>query len=298
MLLLDKLQAAAWLLTKRGTPWKRFQQHRAWKRGLRHWIATEDWGSRIRDAVASPDNAFIPRHEAAGKIVEGQMIMHNGLRVGELSYSGPGNRKLMMENRGVHEPQEERVFQEVLKWMPEGAVMLELGSYWAFYSMWFYQVVQGAHCYGIEPAAENLEMGIHNFALNFGSSPARVSIERAYVGSAPGQSANGVPIISVDSFMAAHNIAHLNILHADTQGWEVDVLVGARQALAARKIDYIFISTHGNQLHFKCLRELRRQKYTVLADIDYLETYSFDGLIVARRSELPGQEPVPLSLRP
>lgn len=94
---INKLQTAAWLLTKHGTPWKRWQQYRAWKRNLRHWVATEDWGPRIRDAAASPDNAFIPRHEDAGKIVDGQMIMHNGLRVGELSYSGPGNRQLRVE---------------------------------------------------------------------------------------------------------------------------------------------------------------------------------------------------------
>jgi hypothetical protein len=297
-MLSDKIRTALWLLTKHGKPWKRYRQHRAWKRGIKHWIATEDWGPRIRDAVASPDNAFIPRHADAGKIVDGQMIMHNGLRVGELSYSGEGNRKLMAANRGVHEPQEERVFQEVLKWMPEGAVMLELGSYWAFYSMWFYQVVRGATCFCVEPAPENLEMGIKNFALNFGPSPARVSIERAYVGAAPGQSSDGVPVISVDSFMVAHGLQRLHILHADTQGWEVEVLNGASKALAARQIDYIFLSTHGNQLHYKCLKELRRQKYVIMADIDYLESFSFDGLIVARRGELTGPEPIQLSIRP
>jgi hypothetical protein len=297
-MLADKIQTAVWLLTKHGKPWKRFRQYREWKRGIKHWIATEDWTRRIRDAVASPDNAFIPRHPDAGKIVDGQMIMHNGLRVGELSYSGPGNRRLMAENRGVHEPQEERVFQEVLKHMSPGAVMLELGSYWAFYSMWFYQAVADATCFCVEPAAENLEMGRQNFALNFGPSPARVSIERAYVGARPGQSEDGVPIISVDSFMEAHGIDRLNILHADTQGFEVQVLEGASKALAARKIDYIFISTHGNQLHYRCLQDLRRLNFAILADIDYLESYSFDGLIVARRAECPGLEPMELSLRP
>jgi hypothetical protein len=298
MPILDKIRTVIWLLTKRGTPWQRWRQHRAWKRSREQWIAAEDWGPRIRDAAASPDNAFIPRHANAGKIVDGQMIMHNGLRVGELSYSGPGNRKLMATNRGVHEPQEERVFQETLKWMPEGAMMLELGSYWAFYSMWFYQVVPGAVCYCVEPAPENLEMGRKNFALNFGPSPARVTIERAYVGSAPGHGSDGVPIISVDSFMETHGIPHLHILHADTQGWELEVLKGASKALAARQLDYIFLSTHGNQLHYKCLRELRRRNFAILADIDFLETYSFDGLIVARRAELAGLDPVELSIHP
>src|SRR5258707_487821 len=136
--LLDKVLTAYWLLTKRGNPWQRWQQHRAWKHGLRHWVATEDWTTRIREGVAAPDNQFIPRCPEAGQLADAQLIMHNGLRVGALSYAGEGNRDLIVANRGVHEPQEERVFQEALKFMPKGATMLELGSFWAFYSMWFY----------------------------------------------------------------------------------------------------------------------------------------------------------------
>jgi hypothetical protein len=297
MSLLLKAQTAAWLLTKHGNPWKRWQEHRAWKRGLRHWIATEDWTGRIRDSVASPDNEYIARVPEAGTVVDGQLIMHNGLRVGALSYTGEGNRDLIVANKGVHEPQEERVFQETLKVMPKGATMLELGSFWAFYSMWFYQAVPEAVCYCVEPEEHNLEMGRQNFDLNFGASPGRVSFSRAYVGPTDGQAPNGVAIISVDGFMKAQGIAHLHLLHADTQGWEVAVLEGARRAIEARQIDYIFLSTHGNQLHFQCLRELRERGYTILADIDYLESYSFDGLIVARRKELAGLEPVKLSLK-
>jgi hypothetical protein len=38
-------------------------------------------------------------------------------------------------NRGVHEPLEEFVFQEVLKRLPEACAMIELGAYWGHYSM-------------------------------------------------------------------------------------------------------------------------------------------------------------------
>ena len=97
-----------------------------------------------------------------------------------------------------------------------------------------------------------------------------------------------MPIISVDGFVETHGIERLHMLHADTQGWEVDVLRSARKTIDARRVDYIFVSTHGNQLHYQCLRELQARNYVILADIDYLESYSFDGLIVARRRELPG----------
>ncbi len=36
---------------------------------------------------------------------------------------------------------EERLFGEVLEWMPSGAVMVELGAYWAYYSTWFARCV-------------------------------------------------------------------------------------------------------------------------------------------------------------
>jgi len=60
--------------------------------------------------------------------------------------------------------------------------MLEFGSYWAFYSMWFYREVPTARCFCIEPATHNIQMGKDNFALNFGSSPPRVEFEQAFAG--------------------------------------------------------------------------------------------------------------------
>lgn len=297
MRLISKLRTAAWLLTRHGNPFTRWRQHRAWRAYIAHWNATHDWAPRIRDAMACSDNAHIPRHVDAGTIRDGQLIMHNGLRVWELSYAGAGTRDLLVANKGVHEPQEERVFQEVLKQMPAGATMLELGSFWAFYSAWFYRDVPDARCFCIEPEAENLDMGRRNFALNFGENAPRVDFTRAFLDSKDGSAPDATPIVSVDGFMRYKNISHLNLLHLDTQGYEVPILAGAKETLDARRVDYIFISTHGNDLHLKCLEALRRHDFTIIADVDMLETFSFDGLIVGRRSELPGLAPIELSRR-
>ncbi len=286
--IIDKIQTAAWLLTRHGDTVHRLRLHRKFRQENHDWIRTSNWKNRIQDAVASPDNAYIPRVHRAGQIINGELIMHNGLRVGELSYDGEGPRNLMVANRGVHEPQEERVFQEVLRVLPPGSVMLELGSSWAFYSMWFYREVAEARCFCVEPAPDNLPMGQKNFALNFGEKPARVQFEQAYVDATDDVAGDGTPILSVDSLMAKYSIVRLAILHADTQGHEVNVLLGAQNALAARTIDYIFLSTHTNELHRKCLARLKKHRYVVLADVDLLETFSFDGLIVARREELEG----------
>lgn len=294
-----KIRTAFWLLTKRPGILKRLRLYLAFRKENLHWGRTFNWNDRVRDALACPDNAFIPRVADAGKIVDGHLIMHNGLRVHELSYDGEGPRDLMQQNRGVHEPQEERLFMEVLKRLPANSTMLEFGSYWAFYSMWFYSEVANARCFCVEPAGRNIQMGKDNFALNFGDSPPRVVFEQAFAGrkDTPASHDSGVPTVSVDDFLSKHGILQLAMLHADTQGHELDVLLGANNSLASAAIEYVFLSTHTNELHRLCLEELRRNHYRILADIDLIETYSFDGLIVGQSPRISDLPPCKLSLK-
>lgn len=127
MKLSDKIHTAIWLLSRQGGPRHRFRLYRQFRRENARWRESLNWADRIRDAKTSSDNAHIPRVENSGQVIDGELIMHNGLRVGELSYDGEGPRSLMVANQGVHEPQEERVFQEILKELQSGATMLELG---------------------------------------------------------------------------------------------------------------------------------------------------------------------------
>ena len=178
---------------------------------------------------------------------------------------------------------------EVLKCLPSGSTMLEFGSYWAFYSMWFYSEVADARCFCVEPDSRNIQMGKDNFALNFGDLLPRVAFEQAFAGQADAIASpdKEIPTVSVDGFLSKHGILQLAILHADTQGHELDVLLGATNSLAAAAIDYVFLSTHTNELHRLCLAELRKHRYRILADVDLLETYSLDGLIVGQSPRLP-----------
>jgi hypothetical protein len=299
MIIREKLRTAVWLLTKRSNILQRLKLYLTFRRENRAWGQSFDWGDRVRNVLACPDNAYIPRVASAGKIEKGQLIMHNGLRVHELSYDGEGPRDLMKQNGGVHEPQEERLFMEILKTLPPGSTMLELGSYWAFYSMWFYREVPDARCFCVEPASRNIQMGKDNFALNFGDLLPRVAFEQAFAGQADAIASpdKEVPTVSVDGFLSKHGILQPSILHADTQGHELDVLLGATNSLAAAAIDYVFLSTHTNELHRLCIAELRKHHYRILADVDLLETYSFDGLIVGQSPRLPEKPFCCVSLR-
>src|SRR5690349_12506355 len=108
---------------------------------------TPIWKQRADLVKLSSDNSKIHHVSDAGAVKHDHQVMHNGLKISLASYYDYGNTILIRDNKGVHEPQEEFVFQEVLKHVPENGTMLELGSFWAFYSMWFANDVKGARCY-------------------------------------------------------------------------------------------------------------------------------------------------------
>ena len=101
----------------------------------------DDYLGRFREVISDPLNILIKRDPLSGMVdKEGYVFLHNGNKVsisGENSYYGNFSQILVM-NRGVHEPLEEFCFQETLeKIMDVEPKMIELGSYWAHYSMWF-----------------------------------------------------------------------------------------------------------------------------------------------------------------
>lgn len=246
------------------------------------------WRARIDDVLSCTDNAHIPRHPEAGKLSGGWITMHNGLEVGALGYYGEGILNMLVENKGVHEPQEERAFAEVIPHIKPGAAILELGAYWSFYSMWFAKSVPQARCFLVEPDSGNILSGKKNFERNKFIG----TFEQAYVGESPGIHKDGVPVITVDDFCERHSIDHLGILHADIQEAEVKMLAGASRMIGEHRADYLFISTHNNELHYKCLEKIRETGYHVIVSCDFDATAAGDGVIVARR---PGIE-VPANL--
>ena len=240
-----------------------------------------EWLRRISDVLQCEDRNFISPHPKAGKIVDGFLVMHNGIRIKPLSYYGFPMLRMFKLCKGVHEPQEERVFQEVLKVMPSGATMLELGSYWAFYSMWFHKLVPQAKCFMVEPEESGIKSGQGNFELNRMNG----DFTRAFIGK---ECKTGLlPTLTVDRILNEKNIRFLDLLHSDIQGFELQMLEGASHAFSQGKIGYVFISTHSNQVHDACENKLRDYGHVILHSIDLDDSYSEDGLIVAARPDSP-----------
>ena len=115
---------------------------------------------RVRE---SPDFHLIPKHPDTGKLINRRLVMHNGLRVLPTAYHGYQFLARARLCETVDEPQEERLFADVLRHIHAGSNMLELGSFWAFYSLWFHAVVPMAVNYMIEPELRNLSYGRTNF---------------------------------------------------------------------------------------------------------------------------------------
>jgi len=230
-----------------------------------------DFPGRFREIVSDPLNLFVRRTANAG-FTDGSLVyLHNGLRVpisGANSYYGDFS-SIFVINRGVHEPLEEFVFQEVLKLMPRAPVMLELGAYWGHYSMWLKQCRPDAEVHLVEPDPDNLRVGIENFDLNGFSG----TFYEASVGN------DG---FKVDDHLRASSTPKLDILHADIQGYEVQMLQACAESLGKRRIDFVFVSTHSEEYHRDSMALLAASDYRVEVESDFDNgTTSFDGFIFA-----------------
>lgn len=231
----------------------------------------DDFNGRFREIVSDPLNLLIWRSPHAGLVEDNLVYLHNGLRVplsGPNAYYGEFSSILVI-NRGVHEPLEEFVFQEVIKSLATAPLMIELGAYWGHYSMWLKLVRPDALVNLVEPELININTGIQNFELNglIGE------FTQAFVGK--GQ-------FGIDRYVAERSIRKVNILHCDIQGYEVEMLEDCCNSLTSRIIDYLFISTHSQELHHESIKSLEKFDYRIeiTSDFDY-GTTSFDGFIFA-----------------
>lgn len=252
---------------------------------------------RIRITVGCDDTREIPKVLDAGSTCEENgvrvQVMHNGVRVLEGGYHGQWMTEVIRLLQGHHEPQEERAFHELLGHLKPGANMLELGSFWAYYSLWFRKALPGGRSIMVEPDPNNLAVGQKNFAINHMSG----EFHTASVGrkSRPPEPflcesdhvERSIPEISVDELLRDIQLPRVDLLLADIQGAELEMLEGASRSLDQGRIRFLVLSTHHHnlsgdpQLHEKCLAFIHTHGGHILAEHTVDESFSGDGLIVA-----------------
>ena len=253
--------------------------------------------------ISCKDADYIPKVNGAGdlfKLKDGTEVqtMHNGILVEKGGYYGDWMVEIILKLQGHHEPQEEKIFHELLKRIPSGATMIELGSHWAFYSLWFNKEIKNARNFCFEPDPNYLAGGKRNAKIN----NANLQFMHAAAGKSdlpilefspetmPGAKIK-VPIMSVDEIVKQNQIKQIDILHMDIQGAELEALEGAIKSIEQKMIRFIFVSTHHHCIsldpltHKKCLQLLKTHGANIIASHSVDESYSGDGLIVASFSE-------------
>ena len=255
--------------------------------------------ARIALTVACRDTDAIPKVEDAGVVRDGVQVMHNGVRVVEGGYYGEWMTEVIRRLRGHHEPQEEVAFHAVLERLAttadptRPATMLELGAFWAYYSLWFLHRMPGGRAFLVEPDPAYLEIGRRNIELNdFEATFLQAAVGRESTPPRPFECESdgvtrNVPIEGLQSLMDRFRLSHLDLLFADVQGAEWPLLDGARAVLRDGRVRFVIASTHhhvisGDPLtHYRCLDLLRELGAHIIVEHTVAESYSGDGLIVA-----------------
>lgn len=259
--------------------------------------------SRVAMTVSCTDADALPRVADAGEVIDHPngraQVMHNGVLVEDGCYYGILSGEIIRCLRGVHEPQEEVVFAAVLQRLadtpPTGRAptMIELGSFWAYYSLWFLHDFPEGTAICLEPDAHHLEVGRRNFALN----GRRGTFLNAAIGVGGGSvrgfvtetNPNPVELAShdLDSLLATCEIEKVDLLLSDIQGGEVPLLIRASERLRQGAVRFLVVSTHDLSItgsattHQQVLDILLWSGAHIIAEHTVSESFSGDGLIVA-----------------
>lgn len=269
---------------------------------------------RVEMTVSCRDTDWIPKVRGAGGVVAGPdgslcQIMHNGLRVAAGAYHGEWMSEIIRRLRGHHEPQEEVLFNAVLPLIESAdaaPVMLELGSFWAYYSLWFRSFYGRGRSILVEPDPGNLGVGETNFKLNGFCGESLLAAVGAHNGSAEFScesdgAVRSLKTVSVDGLVRDLSIERIHLLHADIQAAELAMLEGAAETIKRGKLDWLFLSTHhysisGDPLtHQDCLRWLQAHGAYIVEEHSVAESFSGDGLIVAAFGREPRISYPPIS---
>jgi FkbM family methyltransferase len=271
------------------------------------------WGTdlqrRIDMTVSCRDCDGIPKDRNGGEVFnsEGQRIqlMHEGTKVVAGGYHGDWMEEVIANLRGHHEPQEELAFHHILTRLGEGALMVELGAFWAYYTNWFLGAVPGSRAICIEPDENNLSVGRSNLDLNNRNAEFHLgAVGGREIATMPfrresDQREVQIPCYNWESIARLTKPARVDLLHLDCQGAELPFLSSLPESDCAKHLRFVVVSTHHASIsgsettHRDCLIELIKRGAIILCEHTVDESFSGDGLIVASFWKDDASKPFP-----
>lgn len=270
----------------------------------------------MRTTVSCTDADSIPKVEGAGEVIvvdgETVQVMHNGLLVSEGGYGGSWMTEIIRSLEGHHEPQQELVFDTIIRRLADDTpspTMVEFGSHWTYYGLWFLSSLATGRLIGLEPDPLYLAIGKGNAERNGLSD--RVTFEHGAIGNEPGEmiafeAESDGAVVSVaqydlDSLMAENEIDHVDLVLADVQGAESVLVRRADPSLRAGRVRFLVVSTHHHSISGDPLTHQRMVDLIVnagghiIAEHSITESFSGDGLVAASFDERDVDLRVPIS---
>lgn len=164
-------------------------------------------------------------------------------------------------------------------------IIFDCGAHRGESAISFIKKFPSAQIYSFEPVKSNFEslknnvekypqVYCYNFAL--GDVEETVSIQISSDSQThslknrsleEGQNSEVVKVVTIDSFLSSCNIVNIDLLKIDTEGYELNVLKGAKQSLANKKINFILAES-------TILEDNKYHTNLRLID-DYLKTYGY-----------------------
>lgn len=186
----------------------------------------------------------------------------------------PASRgKILRILNGTYEPEQTRLFRERLR---PGDTVLDVGAHVGYYTLLSSVLVgeRGA-VWAFEPNPQNAAFLRRHVELN---RLGNVQVTRAAVaeregtarfdfgtGSGTGHLAEGgaleVRTVRLDDFCREHGLRP-SAIKIDVEGAETEVLLGGEETIR-RDMPAIFLSTHGAEVHRRCLAWLRERGYAL-----------------------------------
>ena len=258
---------------------------------------------RVELTISCTDADSLPKVAGAGELFErdGQSLqrMFNGVVIEEGCYGGQWMTEIIRSLHGHHEPQEEVVFAAIIARLkrdkPQNPRMIEFGSFWSFYSLWFGSALENARMFGLEPDPNNLEVGRRNAVLN--GLEDRIDFLHGAIGDRPGEELvfenesdggeTSVIQYDLDSLLELNHWNRADLVLVDVQGAETVLLERARESLMSGRVRFLVVSTHHHSIshdpltHQKALRLIEECGGHIIAEHSVDESFSGDGLVAA-----------------
>ena len=172
----------------------------------------------------------------------------------------------------------EHIIDNIKKEQP---IMIELGCFWALWSIIFRKKFPNGKTIILEGDENKLDVGISNLNKN------NIDILKYYHNTISRDFSDSsfnpnVNDISLDNIIIENNITHIDLLHADIQGSEIRLIDDILILLSNRKITNIIIATHSTEIHNTILDKLGSLNLELtINDIEYSHK-KHDGEIIIK----------------